>query len=191
MRMPPLRCLPILPLLLHDVCSITSSLESLGPALQVCLTFRLFPMLRQSNLTPPSASQFDPTRHTCRGDIFMAPPGLQILVSGRRPTSRLIEHQCSPSQKCRDTHRPDRHLLFPPHLFTYHLSGSASPHLLASEALHHSHSLHPVLSPVCVLHALGFNASLFSLLSLCRGWARAVYRQGLDQIDIKRQRLWT
>ena len=37
-------------------------------------------MLRQSNMVPLSAAQFDPSRHTCRGDIFMAPPGLQILV---------------------------------------------------------------------------------------------------------------
>ena len=37
-------------------------------------------MLRQSNLVPPFAAQFDCSRHTCMGDIFMAPTGLQILV---------------------------------------------------------------------------------------------------------------
>ena len=37
-------------------------------------------MLRQSNLAPLSAAQFDPSWHTCKGDIFITPPGLQILV---------------------------------------------------------------------------------------------------------------
>ena len=42
-----------------------------------------------------------------------------------------------------------------------------------------------------LLHHLGHDAGLFSLHSLRRGGATAEYRQGLDQIDIKRQGLWT
>ena len=80
MRMPPLGRLPILPPLLHHLCTITPSLGALGPALQVCLTFGFFTMFRQSNMVPPSAAQFYPSKHTYTGDIFMAPPGLPILV---------------------------------------------------------------------------------------------------------------
>ena len=81
MRTPPLQCLSILPPLLHRICSITYILGFLGPGLQVCLTFCFFTMLRQLKLVPLSASQFDPSRHTrVGGGIFMAHPGLQILV---------------------------------------------------------------------------------------------------------------
>ena len=49
----------------------------------------------------------------------------------------------------------------------------------------------PILSQAMttILHDLWYDASLFSLHSLCRGWAMVAYRQGLDQI--KRQGLWT
>ena len=76
MRTPPLRCLPILPDILHHLCLLTPSLGPLGPSMRVCLIFGFLAMLRQSNLAPPSPSAFDPPRHTCRGDIVQAPPGL-------------------------------------------------------------------------------------------------------------------
>ena len=107
MRTQPLRCLLILSPLQHRLCSINSSLGSLGPGLLVCLTFGFFAMFRQSNLAPPSASQLDLTRHTCRGHIFMAPPGLQILVHwskthqsiGIAPVLSIPEVQGQPSDK--------------------------------------------------------------------------------------------
>ena len=51
----------------------------------------------------------------------------------------------------------------------------------------------PILSRAlaALLHDLGYDAGLFSLHSLNRGGATTAYRQGLDQIDIKRQGLWT
>ena len=51
----------------------------------------------------------------------------------------------------------------------------------------------PILSHALasLLHHLGYNAGPFSLHSLRRGGAMAAYRQGLDQIDIKCQGLWT
>ena len=51
----------------------------------------------------------------------------------------------------------------------------------------------PILSQAlaALLHDLGYDASLFSLHSLHRGGAMVAYRQGLDQINIKWQRLWT
>ena len=51
----------------------------------------------------------------------------------------------------------------------------------------------PILSRALatLLHDLRYDAGLFSLHSLHRGGATAAYQQGLDQIDIKCQGLWT
>ena len=77
---PPLHRLPIIPSLLHHLYILTSSLGPLDPSVKLCLTFGFFAMLRQSNLAPPSAITFEPTRHTYRDDIFTAPPSLLIPV---------------------------------------------------------------------------------------------------------------
>ena len=71
--------LPILPPLLHQLCEIASCLGMQGPAMRVFWAFAFFSMLRQSNLAPSSSHQFDPTHHTCRGDIIFTPPGLLII----------------------------------------------------------------------------------------------------------------
>ena len=123
----------------------------------------------------------------------MAPPGLQILVRwtkthqsvGRVPVLPILEvpgHPVNP-------------------VAAYCLPLTSSPTTLMDQPLltylHHGCCTIvtvPILSQAlsALIHApLSFNASLFSLHSLCRGGATAAYRQGLDQIDIKRQGLWT
>ena len=42
--------------------------------------FGYFVLLRQNNLAPASPSSFDPSRHTSKVDMFVAPPGLLLLV---------------------------------------------------------------------------------------------------------------
>ena len=76
MRTAPLRCLPILPHDLTQLCHLSDILGSLGPAMKVCPTFRFLGMLRQSNLAPPSGNTFNPSRHFCSGDIFLAHSGV-------------------------------------------------------------------------------------------------------------------
>ena len=85
MRTPLLQRLPILPPLLHRLSILTTSLGPLGPAMQVCLTYVFFVMLWQSNMAPLSASAFDSSRHTCKGDIFVAPLGLLVSVRWTKP----------------------------------------------------------------------------------------------------------
>ena len=80
MRTPPLQCLPILPLLLHHLCSITSSLGSL-----------VLPSRCVSQGTLAS------------GTLSWLPQASRFWSCEPRPTSRSIKCQCSPSQKCRDT----------------------------------------------------------------------------------------
>ena len=179
-RSPPLRRLPILPLLLHYLCTINSNFGSLGPAL-----------LKQSNLVPPSASQFDPSRHTCRGDIFVAPLGLQILVRWTKTHLSVDRAPVPHPGGARPPHRPCSCLLSPPRIITYNIGRSAFTHLQSSRALHHSHSLHPVPSPVCSPTCPRLRCRpLLPPQPMQRG-ATVAYRQGLDQIDIKWQGLWT
>ena len=97
MRTPPLRLLPILPQLLHQLCTLSSSLGALGPSMWVCLTLGFFGMLRQSNLAPPSRGQFDPSRHTCRADVIQAPPqAFTLSYAGQKLTSRRAQPQYYP-----------------------------------------------------------------------------------------------
>ena len=48
--------------------------------MKVCLTYGFLGMLRQNNLGPLSANTVDATRHTCRGDVLIVPPGLLLIV---------------------------------------------------------------------------------------------------------------
>ena len=63
-----LRCLPKLPNILQQLCSLNNSFGQLGPQLKVhiCLTFLIFGMLCQSNLVLRSAGTIDPSRNTWR-----------------------------------------------------------------------------------------------------------------------------
>ena len=79
MRTPPLHHLLILPHRLTQLCSLSSCLVSLGPAMKVCPTFGFLGLLRQSNLAL-SSSAFYHTHHTFRGDILLTPPGILIIV---------------------------------------------------------------------------------------------------------------
>ena len=91
--------------LLHCLYTITSSLGSLNPALWVCLSIGFFAMLGQSNLAPPSASQFNLTRHTCRGwgTFSWLLQAYRFWYGGPRHISRSVEHRCYPSRKSWDT----------------------------------------------------------------------------------------
>ena len=148
MRMPPLRCLPILLPLLHCLCTITPSLGALGLALHVCFNFRFFVMLRQSNLVPPSTAQFDPSWATCRGGHHHD--------SRRSSDPHLVDQDASVGRagtsppytgSARTPHRPGCSLPSSPRYFAHHISGSTPSNLSSPGVSHYGHCLHPVLSP--------------------------------------------
>ena len=116
----------------------------------------------------------------------MAPPGLHILVQCTKSDQSSVECQCSPSRKCRDT--PQTRSLPTVSSLPLHL-----PHQQISlSSLTFSGGIVPWSQSLsALLHDLGFDASLFSLYRLCGGEATMAYRQVWDQIDIKRQGLWT
>ena len=122
----------------------------------------------------------------------MAPPELQILVRwpkthqsvGQVPFLLILEVPGHPWTRSQPT--IFSLLLRPPHhriktLLTYLHWGCCTPVtvLILSRAL------------AALLHDLGYDAGLFTLHSLCRGGAMVAYRQGLDQIGIRCQGLWT
>ena len=107
MRTPPNRKLPITPQILYKLCKLCKYIGVLGPVMKVALTFGYFAMLRQSNLAPPSLAKFDPSRHTCRGDVMAASPGLVLLLRWTKtlqsmdnlplvPLPRLQQHPADP-----------------------------------------------------------------------------------------------
>ena len=111
----------------------------------------VFAMLRQSNLAPHFASHFDLTRHTCSGDIFMAPSGLQILEISVIPILEVLGHPTDPvATNCL--------------IFASSPTTSADQPLLTYVHWEHCTVVTvPILSWVLsvVLHALGFHAGLF------------------------------
>ena len=72
--------LPIIPHLFRQLCLLSSSLGPLGPAMRVCLAFGFFVIVRQSKLVHTMAHHFNPSWHTCRGDILVAPPDVLLIT---------------------------------------------------------------------------------------------------------------
>ena len=96
MRTPPLCRLPILPVLLHQLSRLATCLGMLGSAMKVCLTYAFFGMLRQSNLTLASLQQFNPSCHTCLGNIILASLGLLIIVRRSKIMQTVSRFQVLP-----------------------------------------------------------------------------------------------
>ena len=81
MRHTPSQRRPLTVDMLRAMCTICDGLPaSIGKMLKVALLFGFCGFLRQSNLAPRQAKQFDPTRHTCRGDVLIQPPGIVVII---------------------------------------------------------------------------------------------------------------
>ena len=80
MRVQPRWWLPILPGLLHQLCSLLDSLRPLALAMKVCMSFGWFSMLWQRNLAPWTMDKFDPSRQICWGDVLLSLLGILIIV---------------------------------------------------------------------------------------------------------------
>jgi len=191
MRTPPSPKLPITPQLLAQLCELCPSLGPLGPAMRVALTFGFFGMLRQSNLAPAAAIQFDPTRHTCRGDVVTAAPGLVVRVKWTKaqqsigdstylPLPMLPGHPADPVEAHRLLlrHSPTTSAMQP--LLTVHAQGAAVavtiPQLAQALKL--------------LLGRLGVSDTKYSLHSLRRGGCTTAYKQDVPYVDVKRHGNW-
>ena len=173
MRTPPLKYLSILPPLLHCLCLLTSSLSPLGPSMRVCFMFRFFTMLRQRKMVPASGSSFDPSRHSCRGDIFMAPPSLLVLVRWTQTLQSVSTTPVLPTLVVPD-HRTYPVVISSPHSPPLHLINHSSPSLKHNRCVTVTITMLSRALSV-MLDALGLDSGLFSLPSLQRRAATAVY----------------
>ena len=191
MRYQPQPKLPITPRLLVRLCELSSHLGPLGPSMKVALTFGYFGMLWLSNLAPLSKPDFDLTRHTCRGDVFLAPPGILVYVrwsksrqtTGRTtmiPMPQLAGHAVDP-------------------VAAYQLLLRQSPTTSSNQPL----LTHPstrglvtvskrMLSEALrdMLVSLGFSDSRYTFHSLRRGGCTTAYKGGVSEVDLKRHGLW-
>jgi hypothetical protein len=191
MRSAPKRKLPITPQLLYKLVKLCDHIGPLGPAMKVALTFGYFAMLRQSNLAPPTPAKFDPSRHTCRGDVMAASPGLVLLLRWTKTIQTMDNLPLVPL----------------PHLHQHPADPVAAYHqlLASSPTLHEDQPLLTVQEqgvPVIVtsttlsqtlktlLTALDMDPSSYSLHSLRRGGATTAYLAGVDQLHVKRHGTW-
>ena len=191
LRTPPHRRLPITPSLLHKLCKLCDCIGQFGVVLKVALTFGYFGMLRQSNLAPRRASQFDKSRHTCRGDIILAPPGVIVVVKWSKaqqtvdniplvPLPRVPRAQTDPVAAYHQltalhpTGHPDQPLLTLPGKRGYVVVTTAQ----LAWALRQ------------LIMALQLDPKDYSLHSLRRGGATTAYRAGVDELSVKKHGHW-
>jgi hypothetical protein len=66
--------------ILLQLCQACDTLGLWGAVLKCVILFAFFAFLRQSNLAPPHAGQFHPSRHTTRGDVHLSPSGLSLSL---------------------------------------------------------------------------------------------------------------
>ena len=145
-----------------------------------------------SNLTPRSQSHFDPTKHTCRGDVFKADPGLVILLKWSKtnqygqnnelvPLAESIDPLC-PVKAYREmedlvpTQSENQPLLSLP-TSSSHISDPVHPDWLAK------------MLSISLLQ-MGEDPTVYSFYSLCRSGATAAFAAGVEFAQIKKHGCW-
>lgn len=190
MQHTPKQRLPIDSGILSAICSACNSLGALGVVCKVAFLFGYFGFLRQSNLAPKRAAEFQPKRHTCRGDILLHPPGIVIILKWSKtiqrgqavpliPLPRIPGSPLCPLQAYNDmlqlcpTVTPNTPLLQLPG----HQRKTVTIKLLG-QVFH------------AILDQLGYPAALYSLHSLRAGGATAAFNAGVEYTHIKRHGTW-
>ncbi len=191
MRTEPSPKLPITPPLLASLCRLCQALGPLGPAMRTALMFGLFGMLRQSNLAPPTAADFDSSRHTCRGDVMRAAPGLIIWVKWSKTQQAAGTSSVLPLLS---GHPADPVAAHEALLQASPTTGDDQPLLTynttkGSTAIVTIPKLAQALADM--LEVLGLPATRYSLHSLRRGGATAAYKEGVTPEAVKRHGHWS
>ena len=127
------------------------------------------------------------SRHTCWGDILVAPPGLLIIVSWTKTLQCVGKTPIPPipavSGHLEDPLAADRELLM-----TSPTTTPNQPLLIVTKGI----TVLPITVAILaralavMVHSLGLDTSLYSLHSPRRGGATTAYGAGKDQLDIKR-----
>ena len=156
----------------------------------VCLlAFGFSGFFRQSNMAPPSARAFDPTRHFTRSDVTPADGGLTVKVKWTKTIQRYQDATAVFLPTIRGRH------LCP--TLTFRNMLVKAPTLFPSQPLFSHPGGAPLTLPYVTrewkkaLHSLGMDKSKFSLHSLRRGGATAAWGTGIvTSTDIMRHGTW-
>ena len=189
----PLWQLPILPSLLHQLCSLADSLRPLAPTMKAGLSFSWFVILRQSNLAPRTAAEFDHSQHICKGDVLLSPPGILLIICGTKTL------QCVSNTPMLPISSVPGHPANP--VAAYKQLLAASPTRSANQQLlltfNKKGQIHTVTVTMLaralrlMLSAMGLDTVLHSLHRLWRRGATVAYRAWADQLNIKRHGIWS
>ena len=197
------RTLPHSPSPKHPLDSSALMLLLATPALQghealplkVGILLGYYGFLRQSNLAPRSATAFDPSRDTCRGDLVIAPPGLLLTLKWSKTIQRGHRTHTIPIPA-----RPG-HPLCPlrPYQDLLRITPTLSPQdpLLQHTSPPHAPPRARVLTSLQLaaglrraLQQAGLDPALYSLHSLRAGGATDAYCAGAPPQDIQRHGDW-
>ena len=188
LRRPPNRRLPFTVDNLISLVSLCDIMGELGLIMKVVILFGYFGMLRQSNLAPQSASQFDITRNTCRGDIISHPPGLVIIAKWSKTIQSFEQLPLIPipavPQSPLDPVKAYQDMI------------KAMPSHSVNDPLLMKSSGKPVTLSVLreafqtMLELRGFDKAQYSLHSLRRTGATMCWHAGVHATDIKRHGTW-
>ena len=181
---------PITPRLLLDLCQVSQPLAPMGRLFKCLFTLAFFSFLRCSNLLPPSARTFDPTRHLCRGDVIVQPDCLVVIIKWSKThqkrdklhTIALTAMPGSPAcpvQAFKDYTAASPAAPNTP-LFSYRQHG----HQVALSAARARKVLHFLLG------LLGHTASDYSMHSFRRGGCTTAAHFMTDPLRIKQHGLW-
>lgn len=183
--------LPVTAVMLKDICQICESMGQLGRVIKFAILLGFYGMLRQSNLAPPTPGSFDPSRHTCRGDVFLHPPGLVILIKWSKCKQRRDAQHMVPIAQM------PGHMLCPKQAYLDMLQAAPNrdPNSPLLQIPDKSHAAVPVpylrTCFTAIIDYLGYNPTQYSLHSLRRGGATLAFQAGVSYIHIKRHGGWS
>jgi integrase len=191
LRHRPQRKTPVNINMIRQLVSACDSLDTLGCVLKVFILFAFMAFLRQSNLAPQRPQDFDNTRHTCRGDIFIQDPGLIILIKWSKthqtgettPTIPLPKIHGSPLCPVRAFKAMVSNIPAPPHrpllLWPSPMNGSRIATCRQIARIFQT-----------LLKELGYKTSDFSLHALRRGGASHCFQAGAPSRDVQAHGCW-
>ena len=98
----PNRKRPLTPDMIRQLLSVAQSQVSHFPVFKCAVLFAFHGFLRISNITPRSPAEFNPAKHTCRGDVLQADPGLAVLLKWSKTNQYGQNSQLVPLPKTKD-----------------------------------------------------------------------------------------
>ena len=93
---------PITPDMIRELLAIAAVYVPHYTVFKCAVLFAFHGFFRISNITPRSPAEFNPAKHTCRGDIFEADPGLAVLLKWSKTNQDGQNSQLVPLPKTQD-----------------------------------------------------------------------------------------